>query len=117
MISLNIGSWYPTIKRSYKNRVRLALQTNFSDENQNIKKIGKITCVDTDWWHTICQVTRSTDDHCEVFDYFGPPVLEMGSELVWYSQTPTLMVYRARFRIYRKHFFRYIGGQKQTLSV
>uniref|UniRef100_A0A8H7XU08 Cytochrome P450 n=2 Tax=Psilocybe cubensis TaxID=181762 RepID=A0A8H7XU08_PSICU len=42
--------------------------------------------------------------------YSDRPVLEMGGELVGYSQTLVLMTYGSRFRTYRKHFSRYIGG-------
>lgn len=44
--------------------------------------------------------------------YSDRPVLEMGGELVGYSQTLVLLAYGARFRTYRKHFSRYIGSPK-----
>ncbi|KAF8814867.1 cytochrome P450 [Phlegmacium glaucopus] len=49
--------------------------------------------------------------------YSDRPVLEMGGELVGYSQTLVLMVYGSRFRTYRKHFSRYIGSQKQIQEL
>lgn len=44
--------------------------------------------------------------------YSDRPVLEMGGELLGYSQTLVLMAYGSRFRTYRKHFSRYIGSPK-----
>ncbi|KIM37607.1 hypothetical protein M413DRAFT_258291 [Hebeloma cylindrosporum] len=44
--------------------------------------------------------------------YSDRPVLEMGGELVGYSQTLVLIAYGARFRTYRKHFSRYLGSPK-----
>ncbi|KDR73253.1 hypothetical protein GALMADRAFT_251844 [Galerina marginata CBS 339.88] len=44
--------------------------------------------------------------------YSDRPVLEMGGELVGYSQTLVLISYGARFRTYRKHFSRYLGSPK-----
>jgi hypothetical protein len=44
--------------------------------------------------------------------YSDRPVLEMGGELVGYSQTLVLLRYGARFRTYRKHFSHYMGGSK-----
>ena len=43
--------------------------------------------------------------------YSNRPVLEMGGELVGYSQTLVLIPYGQRFRTYRKHFSRYLGAQ------
>ncbi|PFH46689.1 hypothetical protein AMATHDRAFT_69284 [Amanita thiersii Skay4041] len=42
--------------------------------------------------------------------YSDRPRLEMGGELVGYSETLVLIPYGARFRTYRKHFARMIGG-------
>lgn len=44
--------------------------------------------------------------------YSDRPVLEMGGEMVGYSQTLVLLAYGARFRAYRKHFSRYLGSPK-----
>ena len=44
--------------------------------------------------------------------YSDRPVLEMGGELLGYSQTLVLMRYGARFRKFRKHFSHYIGSPK-----
>ncbi|KAG6915648.1 hypothetical protein DXG01_010612 [Tephrocybe rancida] len=41
--------------------------------------------------------------------YSDRPRLEMGGELLGYSDTLVLMPYGARFRTYRKHFSRHIG--------
>ncbi|GLB41338.1 putative cytochrome P450 family protein [Lyophyllum shimeji] len=41
--------------------------------------------------------------------YSDRPRLEMGGELVGYSQTLVLIAYGARFRTYRKYFSRHIG--------
>lgn len=49
--------------------------------------------------------------------YSDRPILEMGGELVGYSQTLVLIVYGSRFRTYRKHFSRYIGGVKPMLEL
>ena len=42
--------------------------------------------------------------------YSDRPRLEMGGELVGYNQTLVLIPYGDRFRTYRKHFARMIGG-------
>ena len=44
--------------------------------------------------------------------YSDRPVLEMGGELLGYSQTLVLIRYGPRFRTYRKHFSHYIGSPK-----
>ena len=44
--------------------------------------------------------------------YSDRPVLEMGGEMLGYSQTLVLIAYGARFRTYRKHFSRYLGSPK-----
>lgn len=44
--------------------------------------------------------------------YSDRPVLEMGGELLGYSETLVLIAYGSRFRTYRKHFSRYIGNSK-----
>ena len=44
--------------------------------------------------------------------YSDRPVLEMGGELVGYSETLVLMRYGARFRTYRKYFSHYVGSPK-----
>jgi cytochrome P450 len=44
--------------------------------------------------------------------YSDRPILEMGGELVGYSQFLVLIAYGARFRTYRKHLSRYIGSPK-----
>jgi hypothetical protein len=44
--------------------------------------------------------------------YSDRPVLEMGGELVGYSDTLVLLRYGARFRTYRKHFSHYVGSPK-----
>lgn len=54
-------------------------------------------------------------DVLEEFDkksaiYSERPRLEMGGELVGYSETLVLMRYGPRFRHYRKQFARYIGN-------
>ncbi|KAF5309807.1 hypothetical protein D9611_013581 [Ephemerocybe angulata] len=54
-------------------------------------------------------------DALEEFDkksaiYSERPILEMGGELVGYSETLVLMRYGSRFRHYRKQFARYIGN-------
>lgn len=42
--------------------------------------------------------------------YSDRPVLEMGGEMLGYSQTLVLLAYGTRFRTFRKHFSRYIGS-------
>ena len=42
--------------------------------------------------------------------YSDRPVLEMGGELVGYSETLVLLRYGPRFRTYRKHFSHYVGS-------
>ena len=44
--------------------------------------------------------------------YSDRPVLEMGGELVGYSDTLVLLRYGARFRTYRKYFSHYVGSPK-----
>lgn len=44
--------------------------------------------------------------------YSDRPVLEMGGELVGYSETLVLLRYGARFRTYRKYFSHYVGSPK-----
>ena len=44
--------------------------------------------------------------------YSDRPVLEMGGELVGYSNTLVLLRYGARFRTYRKYFSHYVGSPK-----
>ena len=44
--------------------------------------------------------------------YSDRPVLEMGGELLGYSQTLVLIRYGARFRTYRKYFSQYVGSPK-----
>ena len=44
--------------------------------------------------------------------YSDRPILEMGGELVGYSDTLVLLRYGARFRTYRKYFSHYVGSPK-----
>ena len=60
-------------------------------------------------------IILNTIDALEEFDkksaiYSERPRLEMGGELVGYSDTLVLMPYGPRFRNYRKGFARYIGN-------
>jgi cytochrome P450 len=60
-------------------------------------------------------VILNTIEALEEFDkkssiYSERPRLEMGGELVGYSETLVLMRYGPRFRHYRKQFARYIGN-------
>lgn len=49
--------------------------------------------------------------------YSDRPRLEMGGELVGYNETLVLVPYGDRFRTYRKHFARLIGGTANIEKV
>ncbi|KAF5346450.1 hypothetical protein D9756_010068 [Leucocoprinus leucothites] len=49
--------------------------------------------------------------------YSDRPRLEMGGELVGYSETLVLIPYGERFRVYRKNIAKYIGGAAQIKEL
>ncbi len=49
--------------------------------------------------------------------YSDRPRLEMGGELLGYSETLVLIPYGDRFRAYRKNIAKYIGGTTQVKEL
>jgi len=49
--------------------------------------------------------------------YSDRPILQMGGELVGYSDTLVLLRYGPRFRTYRRHISRYMGPNKPIQSL
>jgi hypothetical protein len=49
--------------------------------------------------------------------YSDRPRLEMGGELLGYSETLVLIPYGDRFRVYRKNIAKYIGGATQMKEL
>lgn len=49
--------------------------------------------------------------------YSDRPRLEMGGELLGYSDTLVLIPYGDRFRLYRKNIAKYIGGTTQVREL